>query len=258
MAVKNSRRMTTIIHNMARILVGRPSPYVIPTQLNDRPIPVSKPVLSTGLRPLDNSLGIGGLPCGKITELIGPAVQPASDGVTCIAAKIGAKIQRQQLRVTIVDMPHTFDPWLAERCGLMASHLFLTQPDTMFAALSTLENATRNAGLIMINLGLMPEIFGRADPDLLKTLSSRLRAIVRQSNSVFLFVIIPQDNNPFSPINYPAGFPLAELADVRLWAQNEAWTYKDGLATSYKASVTVIKNRLAVAGLGADIRIKLA
>jgi hypothetical protein len=49
---------------------------------------------------------------------------------------------------------------------------------------------------------------------------------------------------------------MADLADVRLWIQDEAWTHSKGIATAYKANLTVIKNRLAMAGKGADIRIK--
>jgi RecA/RadA recombinase len=258
MAVKSSGGVKRVVEQVARILVGRPLPYTLPTRLDYRPAVVKGPVLSTGLRPLDKTLSIGGLPGGHITELIGPAVSPPSDGVMCLAAKIGAKTQRQQLPVAIIDLPHTFDPWLAERCGLMAPHLFLTRPDTMLAALSTLESAARSPGLALVNLGVVSDLLRHAEPDLLKTLLGRLRVIVRQSNGVFLFITIPLDNNPFNPANYPAGFPLAELAAVRLWTQNESWTYKDSLATAYKATVTVIKNRLAAPGLGADIRLKLA
>jgi hypothetical protein len=105
---------------------------------------------------------------------------------------------------------------------------------------------------------VVSDILSHAGPDLLKTLLRRLHTIVRQSDSVFLFLTSPLDDNPFNPTNYPLGFPLAELADIRLWVQSESWTNKDGFATAYKASVAVIKNRLATVGTGADIRIKLS
>jgi recombination protein RecA len=251
-----------VIQNAARAFVGHPSQYVIPTRLNHRTPPSNVPTLSTGLRPLDKSLGIGGLPCGKITELIAPGPQSSNigastDGVACIAAKIGARIQRHQQLVTIIDMTHNFDPWQAERCGLMTPHLLLTRPDTVFAALSTLESAAHNQGLVIVGMGAVPELLDHAGPDLLKMLLGRLRAIINQSESVFLFLTHPLNESPFSPTNYPPGFPLAELAEIRLWVQNENWTNKNGFVTAYKASVAVIKNRLASVGTGADIRIKL-
>jgi RecA/RadA recombinase len=166
-------------------------------------------------------------------------------------------VQRQQEIVTIIDMNHGFDPWHAERCGLIAPHLLLTRPDTIFAALTTMESAARNAELVVVVMGVVAELLRHVEADLLRTLLRRLHNIVRHSNSVFLFITVPRKKDPFSPANYPAGFPLAEMADIRLWLQDEVWTHKEGVATAYKANLTVIKNRLAMAGKGASIRIKL-
>jgi hypothetical protein len=247
-----------VIQNVARAFTGQPGQYVIPTRLYHRAPVANVDTLSTGLRSLDKTLGIGGLPCGQITELIGPGKMPLSDGVHCVAAKIGANVQRKQHLVTIIDMALNFDPWQAERCGLMTPHLLLSRPDTLLAALTTLESAARNQGLVIVNMGVVPNLFDHVETDSLKTLLRRLHAIIRQSESVFLFLTHPLADNAFTHNNYPAGFPLADLADVRLWVQNESWTNKDGFATAYKASIAVIKNRLAAAGVGADIRIKLA
>jgi hypothetical protein len=258
-ASKKPRRAKKIIQNVARVFTRHPAQYMIPTRLDHKTPATDIPTLSTGLRPLDKTLGIGGLPCGKITELIGPGRTSTGDGVACIAAKIGSKAQRQQQIVTIIDMNYNFDPWQAERCGLMAPQLLLTRPDTVFDALTTLESAARNEGLVIINMGVVAELLRHASPDLLKTLLGRLRTIVKQSESVFLFITRADDDNPFNPSNYPLGFPLAELADIRLWVQNENWTYKEaGIAMLYKANLTVIKNRLATVGTGADVKIKLA
>ena len=93
--------------------------------------------LSTGFRSLDKALGIGGLPRGKITELISPE-SLSSSGALLLAAGIAARVQRKQQIVTILDMGRYFDPWQAERCGLIAPQLLLTRPQTVFEALTTL------------------------------------------------------------------------------------------------------------------------
>jgi len=155
-------------------------------------------------------------------------------------------------------MSHSFDPWQAERCGLIAPQLLLTRPDTIFDARSTLENAARNTKLVVVTMGVVPQLLQHVEPDLLKTLLRRLQTIVGHSGSAFLFVTALLQNDPFSPANYPPGFPLPEIADVRLWVQDENWTRKAGLATAYKADVTVIKNRLAMVGKGASLRVKMA
>lgn len=259
MAANSSRRLKRIIQSVAGIFAEptaamRPA---IPARLDYQASAGAGVVpLPTGFRPLDKALGIGGLPQGNITELMGPGITPASGGTTYIAARIAAKVQRQQDMVTIIDMNHSVDPWQAERCGLIAPHLLLTRPDTIYDVITTLERAARSAKLIIVVMGVVKELLRHVELDSLKTLSHRWQTIVKHSDSVFLFVTAPPQNDPFSPLNYPAGFPLAQIAAIRLWVQDESWTHQAGLATAYKANLTVVKNQLDVAGKGAGINIK--
>jgi recombination protein RecA len=255
MTANNARRVKRVIENVARLFGDRSIQPKIPTAFDFSP-PADLETMSTGFRPLDKALDVGGLPCGKITELVAAGGTSLNGGATCIAARIASKVQRKQQIVAIIDLCHGFDPWQAERCGLAAPQLLLSRPATLFDALTTLENAARNAGLVIMVMGVAAELLSHAEPELLKTLLRRLRNIVAHSNSVFLLLTSPLKDDPFSPENYPVGFPLADLADVRLWIQEENWTHKDGVATAYKATLTVIKNRVALAGKGADIRIK--
>ena len=257
MAVKKIHKPKHIIQSVVAIFTTPFAPRSLPATLNHRSS-INILTIPTGFRPLDKALGLGGLPQGKITELIGSTTAPLGGGTANIAARIASKVQRKQQPVTIIDLSHEFDPWQAERCGLAAPQLLLTRPDTAFDALTTLENAARSEGLIIVGLGIAPELLSHADPDLLKTLLGRLRTIVKASDSVFLFITSLKNNDPFDPANYPAGFPLAEIADIRLWVQDETWTHQAGIATTYKATLTVIKNNLAIAGTSADIKIKFS
>jgi recombination protein RecA len=254
-AIKSSKGTKQVIQSVAGLFTGWSSQLILPAALQFRP--GGKIItLSSGFRALDKALGIGGLPQGKISELISPA-SLTNSGALLLAAGIAAKVQRKQQIVTIVDLSHDFDPWQAERCGLMAAHLLLTRPETVLEALKILEGVANRAGLVLVVMGVVSDLLGEAEPDLLKTLLKRLRRIVKQSNNAFLFVTSPVDDNPFNPDNYPAGFPLAEIAEIRLWIQDETWTHTNGIATAYKASLTVIQNHLAVAGTGADIKLTL-
>lgn len=256
MAAKSSRAARQVIQSVAGLFAGRLSRPSLPLAFNFRP---AKDVLTlpTGFRPLDNALGIGGLPQGKITELMSTEAF-ASSGALLLGAGIAAKMQRKQRVVTIIDLTHQFDPWQAERCGLIAPQLLLTRPTTIFEALTTLESVADRDGLVVVVLGVVTDLLGNAEPELCRSLLGRLRAIIRSSASAFLFITSPIEDDPFSPNNYPPGFPLAEIADIRLWIQTEAWTQQNSITTAYKASVAVIKNGWAVAGTGADIRINLA
>lgn len=252
----NSQGMKSVIQNVARLFGDPAKPWPGATEL-DYKEPVDVPALATGFRPLDKALGIGGLPHGHVTELLEPSVNTISNGATTIAARIAAKIQRQQQVVAIIDINHSFDSWHAEQCGLIAPNLLITRPDTVLATLNAIEKAARNAALVIVMMGVVSRLLHHVEPALLATLMRRLERIIKRSSSAFLFVTAPPKNEPFSPENYPLGFPLGDLADVRLWLQDEAWAYKNGVATAYKANLTVIKNNLATPGKGADIKIKL-
>ena len=247
-----------VIQNVAR-LFAEPATQtpLIPARIKYKSPASNVDALPTGFRPLDKALGVGGLPYGKIIELIGPGDTLISGGAVSVSARIAAKVQRQQEIITIIDMTHSFDPWQAERCGLIAPHLLLTRPATVFEALTNLENATRNAQLVVVIMGVVTELMHQVEANSLKTLLRRLQTIVQRSSSVCLFVTTAPKNNPFDPQNYPAGFPLADIAHIRLWLQEENWTRKNGVTTTYKASLTVIKNDLAMAGTGANIKIKM-
>jgi recombination protein RecA len=256
LAAKSARGARQVIQSVAGLFAGRSTRPALPTAFDFRPA-TDIMTLSTGFRPLDKALGIGGLPRGKITELMSPGSLSTS-GSLVLAAGIAARVQRKQQIVTILDMGHYFDPWQAERCGLVAPHLLLTRPETVFEALTTLEGVAGREGLVLVVMGVVVDLLKEAEPDLLKTLLGRLRTIIRQADSAFLFITSPLDDDPFNPANYPAGFPLAEIAEIRLWVQDESWTQRDGIAVAYKANLTVIKNQLAIAGTGANVRITMA
>jgi hypothetical protein len=253
--VKSSSGARQVIQSVTGLFAGRLARPNLPAAFNFRPA-VDVLTLATGFRPLDKALGIGGLPQGKVTELMSPEAL-ADSGTLLLAAGIAARVQRKQQIVTILDLSHQFDPWQAERCGLIAPHLLLTRPATVLEALTTLESVATSQGLVVVVMGVVADLLGNAEPELLRNLLGRLRAIIRHSGSAFLFITSPVENNPFSPDNYPVGFPLAEIADIRLWVQTESWTHQDSIATAYKASVAVIKNQWAIAGVGADVKINL-
>lgn len=256
MFAKNSGQVKKVFESVAGILINPFSRFHLPVAANTNPIPADLVTVTTGFRALDKAVGLGGLPYGRVTELMGPGGSLASSGALNIAARIAAKVQRKQQIVTIIDLSTNFDPWQAERCGLIAPHLLLQQPETIFEALTALEVTAQREGLIIVIFGQTSNLLSQASPHLRKALLGRVRHIVKPSPAAFLFLTIAEAANPFSPHNYPAGFPLAELADLRLWIQDESWTHQAGQATSYKASVTVIKNNLTLVGRGADIRIK--
>jgi len=253
-AIKNKRGLKRVIQNVAGIFAEPTAPPATAPKLQYKTA-ADIDTLTTGLRPLDKALGIGGLPRGYIVELIGMSDNAINGGTTCIAARIASKVQAQQGIVSIIDLARQFDPWQAERCGLIAPQLLLTQPDTVFNAITSLEQAARNAKLVILMMGVVEKLFNQVEADTLKVLLQRLRAIASGSESTFLIITFSPHNDPFIPQNYPAGFPLSEITAIRLWIQDEGWTRKVGLTTGYTANLAVVKNQFATPGKGAKLKI---
>jgi recombination protein RecA len=254
-ATKNSGRSSSFLQNVAGLFSGRLAHYLLPSTTNPK-MPMDLDVQPSGFRSLDKAMGVGGLPRGYLTELVAPGPISDSSGTLSIMAQIAAKAQHQQQLVTLIDLTQQFDPWLAERCGVAAPHLLLKQPETLFETLTLLEQGAQEEGLVVVITGLVSTTLSHIEPRPLHTFLRRLRSIIKNSHSVFLAVTTPLEEDPFSPANYPPGFPLADLAAVRLWVQAENWTYQGGLASGYKAMLAVIKNQLAPVGSGAEIKIK--
>lgn len=81
-------------------------------------------VISTGSLLLDDALGIGGLPRGRMVEIFGWE----SSGKTTIALNVIANAQKLGLKCLLVDAENAFDPEYAEALGVKVNELQYCQP----------------------------------------------------------------------------------------------------------------------------------
>src|SRR5262245_57015953 len=82
------------------------------------------PVVPTGFHDLDSALRIGGVPRGRITELLGT---PTS-GMTTIALTLIAQAQAQGDLASYIDLSKTFDAEYAALVGVDLAALLLIRP----------------------------------------------------------------------------------------------------------------------------------
>ena len=87
--------------------------------------PISIEAIKTGSISLDNALGIGGFPIGKITEIYGT---PAS-GKTTLCLETIANAQKDGKTCLLIDAENTFDPAYAASIGVNIDTLLISQPD---------------------------------------------------------------------------------------------------------------------------------
>ena len=89
-------------------------------------IPADVPAIPTGSLGLDLALGVGGLPRGRVVEIFGPE----SSGKTTLMLHTIAEAQKVGGTAALVDAEHALDLAYAEKLGVNAGELLLSQPDT--------------------------------------------------------------------------------------------------------------------------------
>ena len=204
-------------------------------------------VVPTGFAALDDALGIGGLPLGRVTELAGV---PTS-GMATLALKIVAAAQPAAPMAAYIDLDRTFDPDYAARCAVDLDRLLLIRPYTARQALAMLPDLAVNGGFSILICDASARAL--AAPDAAEALARALGQIVAplsRSGSILLFL------SALAPAEQPSdNSALAHYAAVRLHIRRERWLYHRHDVAGYAAQIVVVKNRLGPAGRRADIAI---
>lgn len=114
-------------------------------RLGDRPN-VECDVIPTGSILLDECLGIGGYPRGRVIEIFGPE----SSGKTTLTLHAIAECQKLGGRAAFVDAEHSIDPVYAKNLGVDIDELILSQPDSGEQALDIVEMLARSNAIDLI------------------------------------------------------------------------------------------------------------
>lgn len=102
--------------------------------------------IPTGSLGLDISLGVGGLPRGRIVEIYGPE----SSGKTTLAQHCIAEAQKLGGMAAFIDAEHAFDKSYAEKLGIDTENLLISQPDNGEQALEIAEHLIRSGAIDII------------------------------------------------------------------------------------------------------------
>jgi recombination protein RecA len=213
--------------------------------INRSPRAAALPVVPTGFRALDAALGIGGLPRGRLSEVVGIPTA----GAATLALKTIAQAQTQNGTAVYIDTAQTFDPDYAHRCGVDLHRLMLVHPYNIQQAIAMLPDFAGNGGfdLLVFDMPLHPPL----QPERQQQLSSalgRLIAPLHRSDCVLLFLtsLPPGSGQPLT--EYPRHMALPHYASLRLLIQRARWLYKRQDVRGYEADVLLLKNKLGSAG----------
>ena len=155
------------------------------------------PAISTTSLSLDASIGVGGVPRGRIVEIYGPE----SSGKTTLALHIVAEAQKAGGVAAYIDAEHAMDADYAGKLGVDIDQLLISQPDSGEQALEIAEALVRSNGVDVIVVDSVAALVPRAELDgemgdslpglqarLMSQALRKLTAIVAQSNTCFIFI----------------------------------------------------------------------
>jgi len=129
-------------------------------RLGERPH-VDVDVISSGSILLDEALGVGGYPKGRIVEVYGPE----SSGKTTLALHAIAEAQKKGGRAAFVDAEHAIDPEYAAKLGVNIDELILSQPDSGEQALEIVEMLAQSGAIDLIVVDSVAALVPQAELD---------------------------------------------------------------------------------------------
>jgi len=129
-------------------------------KLGDRPH-VDVDAIPTGSILLDQALGVGGYPKGRIIEIFGPE----SSGKTTLALHAIAEAQARGGRAAFIDAEHAIDPVYAKKLGVNVDELILSQPDNGEQALEIVEMLAKSNAIDIIVVDSVAALVPQAELD---------------------------------------------------------------------------------------------
>ncbi len=129
-------------------------------RLGDREA-VDVDAIPSGSLLLDEALGVGGYPKGRIIEIFGPE----SSGKTTLALHAIAECQKNGGRAAFIDAEHAIDPIYAKNLGVDINELILSQPDNGEQALEIVEMLANSGGVNLIIVDSVAALVPQAELD---------------------------------------------------------------------------------------------
>jgi recombination protein RecA len=216
-------------------------------------------VIPSGSILLDEALGIGGYPRGRIIEIYGPE----SGGKTTLALHAIAEAQKLGGIAAFIDAEHALDPVYAKNLGVNIDNLWVSQPDTGEQALEIAESLVRSGAVDIIVVDSVAALTPQAEIEgdmgdahmglqarLMSQALRKLTATIGKSRTILIFInqIRMKIGIMFgNPETTTGGNALKFYSSVRLEVRRietiEAG--KDVDAVGNRVRVKVVKNKVA-------------
>lgn len=215
-------------------------------------------VVSTGSILIDEALGVGGLPRGRVVEVFGPE----SSGKTTLTLHAIAQAQKAGGICAFIDAEHAMDPVYAAGVGVNVNDLIISQPDYGEQALDIAEMLIRSGAVDVVVIDSVAALVPKAELEgemgdhhvgvqarLMSQAMRKLTPVVHKSRTVLIFInqirhkinSMPFANNETTT----GGNALKFYASLRLDVRKIATLKKGDVPFGNRISIKVVKNKVA-------------
>lgn len=219
--------------------------------------PADVPAISTGSLGLDIALGVGGLPRGRVIEIFGPE----SSGKTTMTLHCIAEVQKTGGVAAFIDAEHALDLTYAQKLGVQADELLVSQPDTGEQALEIAETLVRSGAIDLIVVDSVAALTPRAEIEgemgdshmglqarLMSQALRKLTAAISKSQTTLIFInqIRMKIGVMFgNPETTTGGNALKFYSSVRLDIRRIESVKEGQDVMGNRVRVKVVKNKMA-------------
>ncbi|MFZ2803802.1 MAG: recombinase RecA [Patescibacteria group bacterium] len=213
--------------------------------------------IPTGCLSLDISLGVLGVPRGRIVEIYGPE----ASGKTTLAQHIIAEVQKMGGIAAFVDAEHALDPDYARKIGVNVDEMLISQPDTGEQALDIVETLVRSNAVDVIVIDSVAALTPKAEIEgemgdshmglqarLMSQALRKLTAIVSKTKTCVIFInqIRQKIGVVFgNPETTTGGVALKFYSSVRIEVRRSAQIKMGERIIGNRVKVKIVKNKVA-------------
>ncbi|MDN2452816.1 recombinase RecA [Lactobacillus sp. UCMA15818] len=213
--------------------------------------------VSSGSLALDEALGVGGYPRGRIVEVYGPE----SSGKTTVALHAVAEVQSNGGVAAYIDAENALDPAYATKLGVNIDELLLSQPDTGEQGLEIADALVSSGAIDIVVVDSVAALVPRAEIEgemgdahvglqarLMSQALRKLSGTINKTKTIAIFInqIREKVGVMFgNPEITPGGRALKFYSTVRLEVRR-AEQIKDGTdIIGNRTKIKVVKNKVA-------------
>lgn len=214
-------------------------------------------VITTGSIGIDNALGAGGFPRGRVIEVFGPE----SSGKTTLALHAIAEAQKAGGAAAFIDAEHALDPIYAANLGVDTENLIVSQPDYGEQALEIAQALVVSQAFDVIVIDSVAALTPKAEVEgemgdshmglqarMMSQALRKLTASVSKANTCLIFINQLREKIGVmfgNPETTTGGRALKFFASVRVEVRRNT-AIKDGeTVIGNRTKIKIVKNKVA-------------